>query len=80
MISSMKVVTYNIRNQWIGDGINGFIHREGMVVAKIKKELPDVVCIQEGMPEIISALKNGLPEYTLFSTAEMPISAVKVFA
>ena len=63
-MSNIKVVTYNIRNVMIGDGINGFIHREGMAVAKIKKELPDVVCIQEGMPEIISALKNALTEYT----------------
>ncbi len=63
-MSKLKVVTYNIRNQWIGDGINGFIHREGMAVSKIKKELPDVICIQEGIPKIISALKNGLPEYT----------------
>lgn len=61
---NLKVTTFNIRNQWIGDGINGFIHRQGMVADKIRREKPDVICFQECIPQIAESLKVCLPEYT----------------
>lgn len=59
----LNIVTYNIRFPWDGDGINSFVHRSGMVVSKIKKEAPDVICFQEGVDSNIDHLSDALPEY-----------------
>ena len=59
----MKIVTYNLRCVWDGDGINGFIHRMGMTWDKINQEKPDIVCFQEVIPKTLEALKYIMPEY-----------------
>jgi len=59
----MKIVTFNLRNVWIGDGINGFIHRAGMIISKINTEKPDVICFQEGIAPICSFLEQTLGDY-----------------
>ncbi|MBR4410474.1 MAG: S-layer homology domain-containing protein, partial [Firmicutes bacterium] len=45
----LKVVTFNSKCTYSEeeDGINFFFHRIGMVVDKINKENPDVICFQE---------------------------------
>lgn len=58
-----KIVTYNLRSIWKGDGINGFIHRAGMIFEKINKELPDIIAFQEAIPEHINFLKIAFPGY-----------------
>ena len=49
MESTLKIVTYNIRQpwDWAEDGVNSFIHRAGMVLTKIDEEKPDVLAFQE---------------------------------
>ena len=43
MSQTIKIVSFNLRSQYTGDGINAFIHRAGMIYDKIKKEAPDTV-------------------------------------
>lgn len=61
----MKIVTFNLRSVWIGDGINGFIHRAGMILDKIDTERPDVICFQEAIEKHADFLTRHLPEYQL---------------
>ena len=60
---NIKIVTYNLRSVWKGDGINGFIHRAGMIFDKINKELPDIIAFQEAIPEHVNFLKTAFPMY-----------------
>jgi endonuclease/exonuclease/phosphatase family metal-dependent hydrolase len=62
----VKIVTFNLRCQWINDGINGFIHRAGFIYDKVRKELPAVICFQEVIPASLELLKKMLPEYEFF--------------
>lgn len=64
MSKSLKAVTFNIRCVWKGDGINGFIHRAGMVYEKIMQEKPGIIMFQEMRREHLELLKRMLPEYT----------------
>ena len=43
----MRIVTFNVRCAWDGDGINSFIHRAGMIYEKIRAERPDIIAFQE---------------------------------
>ena len=43
----MKIVTFNLRCPWDGDGVNSFLHRAGMIYEKIRAERPDVIAFQE---------------------------------
>ena len=66
MSASVRIVTYNIRCCYdTFDGINGFVHRAGLVFDKIENEKPDVVCFQEVMPSHVSLLKRSLKDYTV---------------
>ena len=47
MSSSLKIVSFNLRNPWTYDGINAFVNRSGRILNKIDEESPDVVCFQE---------------------------------
>ena len=65
----MKIVSYNIRNVYQGDGINSFVHRAGLVVDTILEKQPDIICIQEAMEPIVASLRRSLaPEYTVLYT------------
>lgn len=61
----MKIVSFNIRCVYTGDGENGFIHRKAGIAAKIHAEQPDVICFQEVTSQIAADLKAMLPDYTL---------------
>ena len=61
----MKIVTFNLRSVWIGDGINGFIHRAGMILNKIDEEQPDVICFQEAIEKHAAFLNKHMPDYLL---------------
>ncbi len=65
-MSNVKIVSYNIRNQWTGDGINAFIHRAGLIYDKINEEMPDVVAFQECTPKIMELMEKMFPEYAFF--------------
>ncbi len=43
----MKIVTFNLRHVYDGDGINSLAHRAFLIYDKIKEEKPDVVAFQE---------------------------------
>lgn len=59
----MKTVTWNLRSVYIGDGINGFIHRAGMICKKILDEKPEVIGFQEIIEETLPMMERMLPEY-----------------
>ena len=62
----LKIVSYNLRGAWVGDGINCFIHRVGGILEKIREEKPDVICFQEGVEKNIDFLRKGLkPDYDI---------------
>ena len=44
-------MTYNIRLDTQEDGINQWIHRKKGLVSLIKKLNPDILGIQEGLPQ-----------------------------
>ena len=60
----MKLVTFNLRCCWNGDGINAFPNRAGGILEKIRMERPEILCFQEGIEASIRLLKGALPEYT----------------
>lgn len=59
----MKIVTFNIRCSFDGDGINSFTHRAGNILLEIDRELPDVICFQEVTEDHAEFLCRHLPEY-----------------
>ena len=61
----MKIVTFNVRCSWDGDGINSILHRAGGIVEKIRKEKPHVICFQECTDKIFNWLNGALWEYHL---------------
>lgn len=63
MNNKIKVVSWNLRTLWNGDGVNSFIHRAGMIYDKIKKEKPDIIAFQEVIAESLEFLKSIMPEY-----------------
>jgi endonuclease/exonuclease/phosphatase family metal-dependent hydrolase len=63
MMSTIKIVSFNLRCVWIGDGINSFIFRAGMIYDKIMREIPDMIAFQEVTANHLDLLKRMLPEY-----------------
>ena len=62
-MSTAKIVSFNLRCVWKGDGINAFIFRAGMIYDKIMREMPDVLAFQEMSTDHLELLKRMLPEY-----------------
>lgn len=58
-----RVMTFNIRLENSGDGINNWDNRKADDVAFIKKAHPDVFGLQEPRPVQMEYLKKELPEY-----------------
>ena len=62
----MKLVTFNLRCLWNGDGINAFCDKRGrMIVEAIRRERPDVIGFQEATVQNVAFLREHLPAYTL---------------
>ncbi len=61
-----KIVSFNLRCVWYGDGINAFMFRAGMIFDKIMKEMPDVLAFQEMSEKHLDLLKRMLPEYEFY--------------
>lgn len=61
----MKLVTFNIRydNGDKEDGKNSFCFRKQLILDKIRKEQPDIICFQEVLPHVAVWLKENLAEY-----------------
>lgn len=64
-MGKIKIVTFNIRTLYSSptDGACSFIHRAGMILEKIRKEKPHVICFQEVSDGIREFLKNYLNDY-----------------
>lgn len=59
----MKLVTYNIRCDYGEDGKNNFCFRKPLLLEKLRREEPDIVCFQEVLPHVAAWLKETLEEY-----------------
>ncbi len=59
----MKFVTFNIRCDWQQDGKNNFCYRSPLILEKIEKEKPDIICFQEVLDHVAVWLKQNLTEY-----------------
>lgn len=65
----MKIVTYNLRCVYRGDGVNSFVHRAGMILDTIEEKAPDIICFQEATVKNIGFLRKYLaPKYTVLFT------------
>lgn len=65
----MKIVTYNLRCVWDGDGINAFIHRAGLLYDRVSAEKPDIIAFQEVTLRHLDLLQKLMPEYTFIGHA-----------
>ena len=61
----MKFVTFNIRCDYGQDEENRFDFRKPLILEKLAREQPDVICFQEVLPHVAVWLKQALPEYTV---------------
>lgn len=59
----LTIMTYNIRYNNPGDGVNAWPARAGKMIDFLNREQPDVVCVQEALPDQVEALANGLSGY-----------------
>lgn len=59
----MKLVTFNIRCDYGQDGENNFSFRKPMILDKLNKESPDIICFQEVVPHVALWLKENLKDY-----------------
>ena len=59
----MKLVTFNIRCDFDQDGPNSFRYRKEIILEKIRKEAPDILCFQEVLPHVAIWLKENLSDY-----------------
>ncbi len=65
-MSTIKIVSFNLRCGWGSDGVNCFPNRAGGIVDKINTEKPEVIGFQEGTEKNISFLKKTLCDYDIF--------------
>lgn len=59
----LKFVTFNIRCDFGQDGENNFCFRKPLILKKLEKEKPDIICFQEVLPHVAAWLKEALKEY-----------------
>ncbi len=59
----MKFVTFNLRCDYQQDGENCFVYRQPLILRKIDREKPDVICFQEVLPHMAAWLKENLADY-----------------
>jgi len=59
----LKVMTYNIRLDVASDGENAWEHRRFFMVTLIKFYEPDILGIQEGLPQQVLFLQKNLNPY-----------------
>ena len=62
--ATLKLMTYNIRYDNPGDGINSWEHRKEIVSSLISFHGADIVCIQEGLIQQVRYLQGALNGFT----------------
>ena len=65
---TLSIMTYNIRLDTKEDGINQWNNRKKGLISLIKELNPDIIGIQEGLPNQIIYLSKQLGEYSLIGT------------
>src|SRR5689334_14278278 len=60
----LKVMTYNIRYDNPGDGVNAWPNRIEKVTALIRKYNPDIIGVQEALHHQLQDLVRVLPDYS----------------
>ena len=65
-MSKFKIVSFNLRCEWGGDGKNNFLSRAGGIVEKINAEKPQVIGFQEATDKNIAFLRSTLKDYTIY--------------
>ena len=62
---TLNVMSYNIRLDTESDGINQWQNRKEGIISLIKEDDPDILGIQEGLPNQIDYLSEQLEEYLM---------------
>ncbi len=63
---TFTLMTYNIRNSGDDKGEHAWSNRKAPLVALIKSRRPDILCMQEVLPDQMQYLRAMLPEYDAF--------------
>lgn len=66
MSGDVQLMSYNIRYDTPADGINSWPNRKGAVVALLRRQMPDILGVQEALPGQISDMAEAMPEYAWF--------------
>ena len=61
----ISVMSFNLRIDCEGDGINRLQNRKGRILETVKKYSPDIIGFQEAEDDIREWLRDSLPEYTV---------------
>ncbi len=64
-MSELKIMTFNLRVDNTGDGINSFTNRFDRVIETILKESPDIIGFQEVTDGMRARLRGSIPGYTV---------------
>ena len=65
MATTLKIMSFNLRVDNTGDGINSFTNRFHRVVEVLEQEKPDLVGFQEVTQGMRDRLRDQLPGYTV---------------
>lgn len=63
--AALKFMSFNLRVDNAGDGINAFTHRFDRIVAVLDRERPDFIGFQEVTDAMRARLRDSLPDYTV---------------
>jgi endonuclease/exonuclease/phosphatase family metal-dependent hydrolase len=61
--NKIKIMTYNIRLDVASDSLNRWDYRKALLLDQIQGINPDIIGIQEGLPNQVHYLKKGLSKY-----------------
>ncbi|MEM7306582.1 MAG: endonuclease/exonuclease/phosphatase family protein [Planctomycetota bacterium] len=59
----LEVLSFNVRYANPGDGANAWEHRAAFVIELLRREDPDLLGLQEALPEQLAELRAALPGY-----------------
>lgn len=60
---SLKIMTYNIRLDIVSDGENSWSNRKDFFTSQIQFYEPDIIGVQEAMPNQVVDIATALPQY-----------------
>ena len=62
-MANVKIMTYNLRVDNAGDGVNSFTNRRARVIAMLEAQKPDIVGFQECTGAMRAVLEQAMPAY-----------------